>query len=483
MREFKIHQINYRKTKFAAIFSCAAVFVGGVYFFQPFSLSEDTNATTETTQNGDYYIETTTTDLNLSINTTPAGAQETASHDVIVKTDDPAGFTLTVSVNNDTSNALNLNGSTSATEKFAATSGTYTSPKALDDNTWGFADTLTKKDNDQWAAVPLLSNAQQLKQTSSATPSGDTTTVHYGIKAKYDGAHSNGNYSNVITYSVVGNTPPVKDLDDITYFQDVDTYSTIDLCGNSTTWTTSNNKEYTLKDKRDNISYKVRKLADGKCWMAQNFRMTKDTLTAAGHSAKLDSSDTNLSGTATYTMPNNASWQNTSATAEGAADATLLPKGSKTGAKATGTEALAHGAYYSWATAIADASSTGTSVKKTTSICPKGWKLPDSDGSTSTSTNQFQALYNAYGSATSFNQAFNTYYNSSDATNYLAGVWWSDSDQDVGGVGKNGRWWSSASHSSGANSTWFLYADTSSIGPTGSSGRYLGYSMRCVLGS
>ncbi|MBQ9019715.1 hypothetical protein IJ096_00065 [Candidatus Saccharibacteria bacterium] len=484
----RLNQTKYQYSKNLAIFSGATLLFGGVCLLQPFSFTENTNATTERTTNGDYYIETTTTDLNLSIHTTPAGAQETASHDVIVKTDDPAGFTLTVSVNNDTSNALNLGGSTSATEKFNATSGTYTSPAALDDNAWGFADTLTKKDNDQWAAVPLLSSAQQIKQTSSATPSGDTTTVHYGIKAKYDGKHSNGNYSNVITYSVVGNTPPVKDLDDITYFQDVDTYSSVDLCGNSTTWT-SGGKEYTLKDKRDNLSYKVRKLADGHCWMAQNFRMTKDTLSANNHSATLDSSDTDISNSkspSTFEMPDNKNWSGSASDhlLKGAADATKLPVDSSSGTPASGETAVARGAYYSWCTATADCTNdVSTGIHQENSICPKGWKLPDSDGSTSASTNQFRALYNKYNSAASFNQAFNTYY-SSGATYYLAGAWYSDSAQYVKFVGSGGYWWSSTSHSSNANRVWLLLAGTSTIYPADSYGtRHIGYSMRCVLGS
>ena len=435
-------QINhYQKFKLAAIFSCAAVFVGGVYFFQPFSLSEDTNATTETTQNGDYYIETTTTDLNLSINTTPASTQETASHDVIVKTDDPAGFTLTVSVNNDTSNALNLNGSTSATEKFAATSGTYASPKALDDNTWGFADTLTKKNNDQWAAVPLLSSAQQIKQTSSASPSGDTTTVHYGIKAKYDGAHSNGNYSNVITYSVVGNTPPV------TYMQDFNTTK----CNALTQWTGSTAGDtVTLTDKRDNNEYQVRRLADGHCWMVQNLKL--------GGTSKMTLYNTDTDITA-------SSWELPASISSGFNSYTTTQM--HVGASGDSGWTAIYGNYYNWAAATAG--TNPSSGDASASICPKGWKLPKNSGDYS-----WYYLYNTgySGNQANFRTATNT------GTGYWSGYYYAGS---LGNAGSDGAWWSRTAFS--GNGAYYLSTDSSSVGPQNTNAKFTGFSVRCVLSS
>ena len=448
-------QINhYQKFKLAAIFSCAAVFVGGVYFFQPFSLSEDTNATTETTQNGDYYIETTTTDLNLSINTTPAGTQETASHDVIVKTDDPAGFTLTVSVNNDTSNALNLNGSASATEKFAATSGTYASPKALDDNTWGFADTLTKKNNDQWAAVPLLSSAQQIKQTSSATPSGDTTTVHYGIKAKYDGAHSNGNYSNTIVYSVTGNTIPKNPIADNMYMQDI----TQEMCADTEEYATSGTT-YTLIDTRDNSTYQVRKLADGNCWMVQNLRLINKTISA---------SDSDTSGS--FTIPASSTSTGTSTGRWGTTD-------NANGINHTATyyaNNTTYGAYYNWYTATAGSGtySTGSGVSVDYSICPKGWKLPYG-------TQVNKSWYYLYNTGYSANVS-----NFQTATNTGSGYWAgyvNNGTLNSAGFYGYGRWWSRTAVNNAVGCS--LDADSGYVDPqTGPYKRY-GLAVRCVLSS
>ena len=447
-------------------------------FLCPFTV-DNSYATTERTTNGDYYIETTTTDLNLTINTTPAGAQETASHDVVVKTDDPAGFTLTVSVNNDTSNALNLNGSTSATEKFNATSGTYATPKALDENSWGFADTLAKKNADQWAAVPLLSNAQQIKQTSSATPSGDTTTVHYGINAKYDSKHSNGNYSNTIVYSVTGNTIPVA------YMQDF----TAEKCSALETWTSNNNSEITLIDSRDGSDYKVRKLADGNCWMVQNLRLTADTLTANNHSTTLSASDDDTDlASGSFKMPSNISWRADSSESRvnGAVDATKARVGSTSGASATGISALARGAYYTWATAVMNLSYINPSSRQSDSVCPKTWNLPASNGSASTLANQFYNLYMQYSSnVVDFNTAYNYYFDT--PSHYLAGYYASPSSIDyIHEVGDRGFWWADTSHPTGSSNrydlAWGLNVTTSVISSQTYMYRAYGASIRCVFG-
>ena len=423
-------------------------------FLCPFA-TDNSYATTERTTNDDYYIETTTTDLNLSINTTPAGAQETASHDVIVKTDDPAGFTLTVSVNNDTSNALNLNGSTSATEKFAATSGTYTSPAALDDNAWGFADTLTKKDNDQWAAVPLLSSAQQIKQTSSATPSGDTTTVHYGIKAKYDGKHSNGNYSNTIVYSVTGNTIPATTLKQAAAKAGITTMQglTQDVCTSADIWQ-SGEEDLTLTDTRDSSSYTIRKLADGNCWMVQNLRLINKTIT---------SSDSDVSSN--FTIPASSS---SSGSGDGkwcAADSSACDNRHV----ARYNNNTNYGAYYNWYTATAGSGTYETNSGNVNySICPKGWKLP-----TGGPSGQFKTLYTAYiSNVSSFQTATLT------GSGYWAGNVYNGALNDAGSYG---YWWSRTAND--ANNAYNLYTRSGAVGPQDNNRKYIGFSVRCVLSS
>ena len=428
-------------------------------FLCPFAV-DNSYATTETAQNGDYYIETTTTDLNLSIHTTPAGAQETASHDVIVKTDDPAGFTLTVSVNNDTSNSLNLNGNTSATSNFPATSGTYANPTALDDNSWGFTDTLTKKDNDQWSAVPLLSNAQQIKQTGSANTSGDTTTIYYAINAKYDGKHENGSYSNTITYSVVGNTVP--DFCETHECMQDKTYT--NWCTNLTpTTSTSNAYTYELYDKRTEEPYYIRKFTYSSktyCMMVENLYLTGGT--------KLTNMDSNISNT--YTLPESSAFNSENGMNDGGRYRYGFEQPTSKGTT------IADGSYFSWGVAKAEDVS-GADLD----ICPKNWRLFRS-AERDTIKSMVDGKINIFFS--------NSLGDINDPI--LSGLYGdSNGNYDLNQVGEYGYWWSGTQSGSrgyylGTRSgSTSLYAYSSGITPY--SYRYgsktQGLSVRCLLSS
>lgn len=93
--------------------------------------------------------------------------------------------------------------------------------------------------------------------------------------------------------------------------------------------------QITLIDTRDNNSYRVRKLADGNCWMTENLRLKTATLTPEDSDV---SSNYNLSQYSTYN--NNTSY----------------------------------GSYYTWAVATAGSPIVGGEAQG--SICPKGWRLP-----------------------------------------------------------------------------------------------------------
>ena len=112
----------------------------------------------------------------------------------------------------------------------------------------------------------------------------------------------------------------------------------------------------TLTDTRDNSTYTVAKLSDGKCWMTQNLRIVNKTLTP---------SDSNVN--TNFTVPASAGWTDASNTGN------HVYYGNKPD----------YGAYYTWHTATA-----GTSAS-TYDICPKGWRLP-----TGGSSGEFQTLYN-----------------------------------------------------------------------------------------
>ena len=193
----------------------------------------------------------------------------------------------------------------------------------------------------------------------------------------------------------------------------------------------------TLTDTRDNNTYTVSKLADGKCWMTQNLRIAGKTITPA---------DSNV--TANYT----------------------IPASSINGFNAYNTNNAyldsIHGGYYTWTTATAGTGTTALSANghnTTVSICPKGWRLPTSGNSNS----EFQTLYNNYNSSSFLrsnpvNLTTSGFVNSSSRNNQ----------------GSYGYYWSSTVRSS--VNAYDLALGASHVDPVDHTNKYYGFSIRCI---
>ena len=192
----------------------------------------------------------------------------------------------------------------------------------------------------------------------------------------------------------------------------------------------------TLADTRDNNTYTVSKLADGKCWMTQNLRIIDKTITPA---------DSNV--TANYT----------------------IPASSINGFNAYNTNNAyldsIHGGYYTWTTATAGTGTTALSANghnTTVSICPKGWRLP-----TSGASGEFQALYNNYNSSSSIMSA--------PAKFSLSGATYNNSYFEG-----EGSYWSSTVSS--IYKAYYLGLTTSDVNPSRDDHGYMlnGFSVRCI---
>ncbi|MBQ3306452.1 hypothetical protein IJH02_03420 [Candidatus Saccharibacteria bacterium] len=133
----------------------------------------------------------------------------------------------------------------------------------------------------------------------------------------------------------------------------------------------ANVPETTLIDARDNTSYTVRKLADGKCWMAQNLRYNF----SAGK--VLTSRDTNIKSD--LVIPENTQ------TEAGISWGTDQPSESEVNIfRSYSSHNAEYGNYYNWFAATAGTGKYYTPEKTTTqSICPKGWQLPKTVGARS----------------------------------------------------------------------------------------------------
>lgn len=212
-------------------------------------------------------------------------------------------------------------------------------------------------------------------------------------------------------------------------------------------WASSLSSEtpVTACDKRDDNKYTVAKLLDNKIWMTQNLRFAY----SAGDTVEISDG---AGGTSTW-QPNLGTYTTTGTWAY----STTTPE-SYYGGDTT------NGAYYNWTAAlgIEDSSSYTTDGQvANTSICPKGWKLPqNAEGAGS-----FYTLYQSYNSSALMQ----------GTPGFVLSGYYYGSVDDVGSFG--GYRSSTVLSSDGA---YYLYLDSSDVDPQYYDDRGDGLSVRCV---
>ena len=192
----------------------------------------------------------------------------------------------------------------------------------------------------------------------------------------------------------------------------------------------------TLTDIRDNNTYTVSKLADGKCWMTKNLSIAGKTITPA---------DSDVASN--YTIPASSISGFTSYDTSNA-------------------YVNSDGGFYSWYTATAGTGTQSLSTNgynTTVSICPKGWRLPTSGNGNS----DFNILYNNYNSSSALRSA--------PMNLTLSGYASSSSMYDQG---SGGYYWSSTVYS--FSNAYSLYLNSSGVTPSDYSTKFYGFSVRCV---
>ena len=192
------------------------------------------------------------------------------------------------------------------------------------------------------------------------------------------------------------------------------------------------------------VSYTVRKLADGNCWMTDNLKLTLST----SHSYEVGTFD---GGTASWT-PNS-----------GSGDAYNVAINANTKANVNGGNW-----YYPWYAATAGQGTNTANPTISRSICPKGWRLPNGSDNTAPS---FQSIVDKY-SATTPDKIKAT------PLSYTAvGLYGSGNPNYT----SYGYYWSANSYSSNSNFAYHLLFTTSNVNPQYyNSSKYYGFSVRCV---
>ncbi|MBR3415045.1 InlB B-repeat-containing protein, partial [Candidatus Saccharibacteria bacterium] len=247
----------------------------------------------------------------------------------------------------------------------------------------------------------------------------------------------------------------------------------------------------TAVDRRDNTTYNIKKLADGKCWMTDNLILGHDkayTLTneytniqdsdngsyylpQAGYRASLDGSN---SGTATFEGTNDVNIQQR-------AHVQYRAQGSSGDVSSSGTLGQSTGYYNFYAATLGcsyyrDGLSQCVSGYIQKDICPKGWHLP-----TGGAGGQFAALDIALNpddasagtnrtNATARDRFLN------QASFLYSGYYYSS---QLYYVGSGGYWWSSTVYSTYRSYSLYL-GSSGSVRPQDDGIKYGGFAVRCV---
>ena len=256
-----------------------------------------------------------------------------------------------------------------------------------------------------------------------------------------------------------------------------------------------------LTDERDNNTYAIAKLADGKCWTIENLRLAdKDSsnndvnltstnthnpslpLTNTWWYSSTNDSDTNptsnhLSAT---TDPTSTAWcQTNSSSCDDqsmlATNNTALFTSNTSSGYSASSNVYSYGNYYNWYSATAGNGTYSKSSGNTAGdICPAGWHLP-----TGTSSGEYYNLNYAINDNnntedSTASQKIRTYPNNFVYSGNVNGPW-------VNGRSSGGYYWSSSAV--GSSLAYFLGFSSSYVDPgTFSYNKYIGSMVRCVSG-
>ena len=251
-----------------------------------------------------------------------------------------------------------------------------------------------------------------------------------------------------------------------------------------------------LTDQRDNQTYAIAKLADGKCWMIENLRL--DNQYTVGNN-QTDSSVTNASLSQGYNPsftgladPESANFSDSTTanslyTTEAGVEGKNTISGSNQGYRFprydnnntsqraenttnTNVNTYSYGNYYTWHAVIADTTYYVSGNHNTTSICPTGWHVPTGN----TSGEYYTLNTNVNSGATNTSIGLRSY-----PTNFLySGAFGTSS---AGARGSNGSYWSSSAYN--ALNSYFLDLFSTGVYPgTTYYLKHVGRTARCVLG-
>ena len=386
---------------------------------------------------------------NISIDSlSPGNYAHSNTVAINVSTNNVYGYTLTAKVGDDggvsgTSASSNLVNTSTSTSFTSLASNDNLTLSSFSPNTWGYT-TARSINNGTTTYSGLLYNTDTTLNMTTGNagksiagyPGTNTTNFTIGASASTD--QLAGDYTNIISFTVVTNIVNDFTINNLKYMQDFGSLTSGEK--SSVLDSMTENEQYNLIDNRDNNTYTISKLCMNKTgntcteyavWMTQNLDLliggyyNNEPIVLTSENTDLNQYDTSGAGTGTFYADyayNNGiiTWiptlANTNATVTGtpaaltATDGTtvtgwvnsyyrpyLMEGGDMYSVQGTRYNSLSAcenngarteeqcmhyhvGNYYNFTAAVA-MSSTGSYTSDNTvmpnSICPKGWRLPN----------------------------------------------------------------------------------------------------------
>ena len=372
-------------------------------------------------------------------------------------------------------------------------------------NTWGYAfikNGGVSNDTTTYNAIPATLRSTVLDANVSTNITDETRTYTLSFAANIGADKPAGTYTNSVTMSVVSS--PLVVAEEIAYnFGGIESMQemTSAICDAAPTGGVKQ-----LRDTRDGKYYWIGKMKDGKCWMTQNLDLdlNEKTLPLTPTTSDVNGDWTPKDGeeilyTASIVNADTILPSNTGQRSWSLGDYSIINPIDSTGcgseleniAACAGSDTKdrfryyitptsanddtnAHyilGNYYQWNTATAGTGGAITSGQAESSICPKGWKLPESNAGT---TGTFKGLLDAYEVGSSVAKLV------SAPLYFVRGGLIHQDIHLLNVAGDNGRYWSSTSSSNSTTAYSLTFYSASAISSATEFSRQVGFSIRCI---
>ena len=463
--------------------------------------------------------------LNLVPTSVSGTFSKSPALDISVSLTGDGGYTLGIHSATTGTNNTKLINTTDNTKSFTSISSALSesdfssSSNTQYNNQWGYLPSkFHSSDNSSFLPSPT-ETGDILDQTTGTNDSGDYTIT---IGARANTETTVGSYSGTFVITAIANqacNPLATTIGEALCMQDISGDNpNADAVINSMV----EGRQYVLKDNRDWKEYYVAKMKDGRVWMTQNLDL--DLETTPTNVAALTHANTDLGWTTNDTT---ATWTPSTATATTASgygtNTNTAPASFDSGdtyqyvsttgvttaynsksdcetAHPDGTCAHYHvGNYYNWSAAVASNDTSSITTQYTTapdSICPAGWRLPESRTSTTAGTPGYYSEINytwvneglakdyvtGTGTATYNPDNSTGWINIQNNPMYMVAAGYKNGTSSVSSLDSYGYFWTNTVYS--GTTAYAPYAYNSGLYPTyynsTSSARGRGMSIRCV---